>query len=86
MTIRNAAITKLQQIPEPLLQEINDFIDFIILKYQPITTDSQTRANLSETWTQWFEAVDELERSSTEIPSEYQQHLLIKYRQQGLTL
>jgi hypothetical protein len=51
MTIRDAAITKLQQIPEPLLQEINDFIDFIIFKYQPITTDSQTRANLSETWT-----------------------------------
>ncbi|MEH2338681.1 DUF2281 domain-containing protein [Nostoc sp.] len=37
MTILETAIAKLQQLPEPLLQEINDFIDFILHKHQPST-------------------------------------------------
>jgi len=34
-TLRETAIAKLQQLTEPLLQEVSDFIDFIIDKYQP---------------------------------------------------
>ncbi|MCC5654089.1 DUF2281 domain-containing protein [Nostoc sp. XA013] len=30
MTIRETAIAKLQQLSEPLLQEVTDFIDFVI--------------------------------------------------------
>jgi hypothetical protein len=41
MNIRDTAITKLQTLPEPLLQEINDFIDFIVHRHQPITVNSQ---------------------------------------------
>ena len=86
MTIRDIAITKLQTLPEPLLEEINNFIDFIIHKHQPVTVDFKPETPLSEAWTQWFESVDGLEQNSTEPTSEYQQHLLTKYRQQGLTL
>lgn len=34
MTIRETAIAKLQQLSEPLLQEVTDFIDFVIHKHQ----------------------------------------------------
>ena len=34
MTIRETTIAKLQQLSEPLLQEIADFIDFVIHKHQ----------------------------------------------------
>lgn len=42
MTIRETSIAKLQQLSEPLLQEITDFIDFVIHKHQIQITDSQT--------------------------------------------
>jgi hypothetical protein len=32
MTIHEEAIAKIQQLPEPLVVEINDFIDFLIIK------------------------------------------------------
>ena len=32
MTIQESAIAKLRQMPEPLLQEVIDFIDFLLLK------------------------------------------------------
>jgi hypothetical protein len=34
MTIRETAISKLHQLPESLLQEVTDFIDFIAHKHQ----------------------------------------------------
>ncbi|MEH2467262.1 hypothetical protein [Nostoc sp.] len=34
MTIRETAIAKLQQLSEPHLQEVTDFIDFVIHKHQ----------------------------------------------------
>jgi tRNA splicing ligase len=34
MTILETTITKLQQLPEPLLQEVNDFIDLMIDRHQ----------------------------------------------------
>ncbi|MEH2297944.1 MAG: DUF2281 domain-containing protein [Nostoc sp.] len=86
MTIRETAIAKLQQLPEPLLQEINDFIDFILHEHQPSTVNPQPETNLSGEWAEWFEVVDGLEVSPTEPISEYQQRLLTKYRQQGLNL
>lgn len=86
MTIRETAIAKLQQLPEPLLQEINDFIDFIIHKHQPEIVDSGPEADLSKAWSQWSEAVDGMETAPTKPTSEYQQLLLNKYRQQGLDL
>ena len=37
MTIRETAIAKIQQLPESLVQQIIDFIDFIARNYQAKT-------------------------------------------------
>lgn len=86
MTIRDSAIAKLQQLSEPLLQEVSDFIDFVIHKHQTKTADSQPNEDPVEVWSKWFEAVDRLEVTTEEPASEYQHLLLNKYKQQGLTL
>jgi hypothetical protein len=86
MTIRETAIAKLDQLPEPLLQEISDFIDFIIHKHQPKPVDRSPENPRSETWAEWFKEVDRLEVTPTKPTSEYQQHLIHKYQQQGLDL
>lgn len=86
MTICDTAIAKLQQLSEPLLQEVSDFIDFVIHKHQAEITASQPNETLVEAWSQWFEAVDHLDVTPPEPVSNYQQLLLNKYRQQGLEL
>jgi hypothetical protein len=86
MTIRDAAIAKLQKISEPLLQEVNDFIDFVIHKHQTEMPDNQLDELLVEKWSRWFNAVDELEVTPSESESTYPELLLSKYRQQGLEL
>ena len=86
MTIRETAIAKLHQLPEPLLQEISDFIDFIIHKHQPKPVDRSPENPRSETWAEWFKEVDRLEVTPTKPTSEYKQHLIHKYQQQGLDL
>lgn len=42
MTIREITIAKLQRLSEPLLQEITDFIDFVVHKHQTQVADIQT--------------------------------------------
>lgn len=86
MTIRDTTIAKLQYLSEPLLQEVNDFIDFVIHKHQVKTVSKTPDESLKEGWLQWFEAVDALEVEAHEPPSDYQQLLLDKYKQQGLSL
>ena len=85
MTIRDSAIAKLQQLSEPLLQEVNDFIDFVIHKHQA-EIDSQPDEQLKQKWLQWFDEVERLDVISPDLTSNYQQLLLNKYRQQGLEL
>ncbi len=34
MTIREATVAKLQQLPESILLEVSNFVDFIMLKHQ----------------------------------------------------
>jgi hypothetical protein len=86
MTIFDSTIAKLQQLSDSLLQEVNNFIDFVIHKHQAEIVGSQTDETLMENWSQWFEAVDHLDVTSPEPASNYQQLLLNKYRQQGLEL
>ena len=86
MTIREIAIAKLQQLPDALLQQVNDFIDFLTYKRQPWIKSGGYQASVTETWTQWFTAVDHLQIKTAEPPSDYRQHLLSKYRKQGLEL
>ncbi|MFB2937081.1 DUF2281 domain-containing protein [Aerosakkonemataceae cyanobacterium BLCC-F154] len=66
MTIRDSAIAKLQQLPEPLLQEVSDFIDFITQKHLAKTAESQSKEKLVEAWLKWFESVDQLEVTTAE--------------------
>lgn len=84
MTIRETTIAKLQQLPEPLLQQVNDFIDQLI--HQPEPVNGKPESFIAQAWAQWFEAGDQLEIISNESSSNYSQLLLTKYRQQGLEL
>lgn len=86
MTVRDTAIAKLQQLSEPLLQEVSNFIDFVIHKHQAEITDSLPDKMIVGEWSRWFEAVDLLDVTPPEPASNYQQLLLNKYRQQGLDL
>jgi hypothetical protein len=86
MTIRETTIAKLQQLPESLLQQVNDFIDLLTDRQIQSTAIDNSDDQLSEAWTRWFEAVDRLEITPTESVNNYQQLLLSKYRQQGLEL
>ncbi|WP_008309983.1 DUF2281 domain-containing protein [Leptolyngbya sp. PCC 6406] len=90
MTIRETAIAKIQQLPESLIQEIIDFIDFITRNRQTKTAIDLFGGDRSGDWSRWFEATESLEIASQRTPTapttEYQQQLLGKYRQQGLDL
>jgi hypothetical protein len=84
MTIRETAIAKLTQLPEPLLQQVNDFIDRLMPHSEP--GNGKPEDVTAETWAHWFEDSDQLEAMPPEPTSDYQQLLLSKYRQQGLEL
>jgi Protein of unknown function (DUF2281) len=86
VTIRETAIAKIQQLPESLVQEIIDFIDFITRNRQAKTPIDLLEGDRSQDWARWFEATDGLEVAPTAPTSEYQKCLLSKYQQQGLDL
>jgi hypothetical protein len=86
MTIRETVFSKLHKLPESLIQEVNDFIDFIAHKHQSKIIHGQPETPLGETWSQWFKAVDDLVVNPSEPEITYPQLLLNKYRQQGLDL
>lgn len=86
MTIRETAVTKLRQLPDSLLQQVSDFIDFLIYRQQRSAVTDDQQHELTQAWTRWFESVDYLEVTPADSVSDYQQHLLSKYRQQGLEL
>ena len=48
----DAAMAKIQQLPEPLVQEVSDFIDFLLMKHD------RTRWQL---WTHFTEALEMVE-------------------------
>jgi hypothetical protein len=49
MTVYEHTVAKIQQLPEPLLQEVIDFIDFLLIK--------QDRTQ-GELWTHFRETLD----------------------------
>jgi len=49
MTVRDMTIDKIRQLPEPLVNEVNDFIDFLIMR------NDITRWQL---WTQFSESLE----------------------------
>jgi len=73
MNIRETTVSKLQQLPEPLLQAVSDFIDFILLNYQAhdknggqegqdtthlVHLDDEA-STIGERWEKWFAEVDQ---------------------------
>jgi hypothetical protein len=84
VTVREIAIAKLTQLPEPLLQQVNNFIDRLM--DQPESSSVKPEDRIAETWARWFEDSDRLETIPTALDDDYQQLLLTKYRQQGLEL
>jgi hypothetical protein len=49
MTIYERTVAKMQQLPEPVLQEVSDFVDFLLVR------QGQTQWEL---WTHFREALD----------------------------
>jgi hypothetical protein len=45
MTIHEQTISKIQQLPEPLAQEVSDFIDFLLVKQDPARWQLWTHFN-----------------------------------------
>jgi len=84
MKIRETTIAKLLQLPEPLLQQVSDFIDFLNYKQQHSNIDDNPQSKLAEAWARWFDAVERLEATPIESTSDYQKLVLSKYRQQGI--
>ena len=63
MTIHEQTISKIQQLPEPLAQEVNDFIDFLLVK------QDQTR------WELWAHFNETLALAETDF-GDYLQNLV----------
>ena len=86
MSIRQTTIAKLQKLPESLLPEVNNFIDFVMHKHQSGAAHKKQQDDVAKAWEKWFEGVEHLKVMPTDPASEYQQLLLNKYRKQGLEL
>jgi N-acyl-D-aspartate/D-glutamate deacylase len=49
MTVQDITIAKIRQLPESLVEEVNDFIDFLTLKYNQQFSDfSDYLSNLED--------------------------------------
>jgi hypothetical protein len=42
MTVHDRAIAKIRQLPESLVQEVNDFVDFLLMKHSRGQTEAWT--------------------------------------------
>lgn len=58
MTLHDQTIAKIQQMPESLVQEVNDFIDFLLWKHS------------GKQWELWLESTQSVEMVESDF-SEY---------------
>ena len=72
-----------QDLPESLLHEVSDFIDFVAAKHS-VSAELKTSPDLAERWSAWLQDVDSLDVVSSQTIEDYPQYLGEKYRQQGL--
>lgn len=86
MNTREVVVNKLQQLPDPLISRVDEFIDLLIAQKQNQVVNVQSSESLTDRWKRWFEKVDQLPILNHEPQNEYQQRLLQKYRQQSLDL
>jgi hypothetical protein len=73
MNTREVVVNKLQQLPDPLLSRVDEFLDFLIAQEQNQAVNVQSQESLTDRWKRWFEKVDELSVSTHEPQNEYQQ-------------
>ncbi|WP_445637624.1 DUF2281 domain-containing protein [Nostoc sp. DSM 114161] len=52
MSVHEETIAKIRQLPEPLLQQVNDFIDFLLMK---------NNSTLQPSWTEFTEEAEIVE-------------------------
>jgi hypothetical protein len=62
MTVQNLTISKIQQLPDALAQEVSDFIDFLLLKQD------------NQRWQQWTQFSESLTVSESDF-SDYLKNL-----------
>jgi hypothetical protein len=86
MNVREITISKLDQLPDSLVEEVNQFIDFVIYKNQLGINEQKLEPTLAEKWLKWFEDVEKLNVNPTQTTKTYSESLIDKYRQQGLDL
>lgn len=86
MNSREVAITKLKQLSEPSLEKANQLLDSLLQEQQTQHQNTTSQETLKAKWEKWFAEVERLEVSPELYPDQYEQHLLNKYRQQGLDL
>lgn len=86
MNSREVAITKLKQLSEPSLEKANQLLDSLLQEQQTQNQNTTSQETLKAKWEKWFAEVEQLEVSPESSPDKYEQHLLNKYRQQGLDL
>ena len=89
-TLPDRLLKQLETLEEDDLNLVSTLVEFLQYK-KSIHPQIQAETDLesptySQIWSQWFEEVAGLEISLTEPSSEYEEGLLDKYRQQGLTL
>jgi chemotaxis regulatin CheY-phosphate phosphatase CheZ len=84
MNSREAAIAKLQQLSEPSLEKANQLLDSLLKEQHNQNQNTSSQETLKAKWEKWFTKVDQLEVSPNSSSEEYEQHLVNKYRQQGL--
>lgn len=86
MNVRQVTISKLDQLPDSLVQEVNEFIDFVIYKNQLEIIENKSETTLAEKWSKWFQNLNQLNINPSQINNNYSDLLIDKYRQQGLNL
>ncbi len=72
MSVYEETIAKIRQLPEPLVQEVNDFVDFLIMR------SDTTRSSL---WTHFTAAVEIAESDSCDYLANlevYEEHLFCR--------
>jgi len=84
MSSREAAIAKLQQLSEASLEKANQLLDSLLEEQHKQNSPSQE--TLKAKWEKWFAEVDGLKVSPDSSSDAYEQHLVNKYRQQGLDI
>jgi hypothetical protein len=86
MTFRESIISKLNKLSDAQVQEVSDFIDFVVYKHQQEILKTKPVDIFMQKWLRWLESIENLEIVLSEPARNYPEILLSKYRQQGLNL